>query len=99
MAEAVFRVAKEFDVMKVKLTKEGRERVERLSKEGRCLGCERKLQEGEKVTCGNCSTCYNALLKVPVATRIEKANEGKTLAPSPGGRKPANKFTQELAEA
>lgn len=98
MAEAVFRVAKEFDVVKVKLTKDGRERVERLTAANACLGCERKLDEDERCTCGNCATCYNAILKLPKPTRVNLANEGKTLAPTKGGRRPANKFTQELAQ-
>lgn len=98
MVVAEFRVAREYDVVKVKLTKEGRERVERLQSAGCCLGCERKFEPDERVTCGNCATCYNALLDVPVSVRVQKANEGKTLAPGKGGRKPANKFTAELAE-
>lgn len=98
MSEAVFRVAREFDVVKVKLTKDGRERVERLQSAGCCLGCERKFEPDERVTCGNCTTCYNALLEVAPSVRQQKANEGKTLAPGKGGRKPANKFTCELSE-
>jgi len=98
MSEAVFRVAREFDVVKVRLTKDGRERIERLQTADCCLGCERKFEDGERRTCGNCGTCYNALLEVPQSVRVQKANEGKTLAPGKGGRKPANKFTRELQE-
>lgn len=98
MSSAEFRVAKEYDVVKVKLTKEGRERIERLQAAGCCLGCERKMEPDERCTCGNCATCYNAVLKVPASVRQQLANEGKTLAPTSGGRKPSNKFTRELAE-
>lgn len=98
MSEAVFRVAKEFDVVKVKLTKEGRERVDRLLPNRQCLGCEVKVDKGQRYTCGNCGTCYNAVLEKSTAVRADLMRDGKTLPPTKGGRKPANKFTRELAE-
>jgi hypothetical protein len=98
MSDAVFRVAKEFDVVKVRVTKDGRERIERLQTAGCCLGCERKLDPQERCTCGNCVTCYNAVVSKPSSVRVQLMKEGKTLPPTKGGRKPANKFTRELSE-
>lgn len=107
MGNAVFRVAKEFDVVTIKSSKAADDRRDRLLEEGQCLGCERAFlrdKDGkvvERVTCGLCSTCYNAVLrkeKKNKGIRKELAREGKMLSPTDGGRRPANKFTRELAE-
>lgn len=99
MVEAVLHVAREFDVVKVKLTKQGAERVARLQAENKCLGCERDLIDDERVTCGQCTTCYNAAI-VAIGkrrfSRTELIREGKMLAPTKGGRPPGNPFTKEM---
>jgi NifB/MoaA-like Fe-S oxidoreductase len=101
MPEAIFRVAREYDVVRVRVTEEGQARVERLTAENRCLGCEAEHQAEAKVTCGQCATCYPASMRAirnKQTTRSQLIRDGKMLPPTKGGRKPANKFTQELAE-
>lgn len=101
MSEIAFRVAKEWDVVKVRITDAGQKRADLLLSQGRCLGCEEKLQDGEQVKCGQCATCYQAARRAinsKSVSRSELIREGKMLAPRQGGRKPSNKFTQELSE-
>ncbi len=100
MSDVWVRVAKEFDVIKVKVSKEGEKRLAILQQEGKCLGCERELEQGERITCGMCATCYNAALKAfkkKKVTRTQLIREGKMLPATDGGRRPVNKFTQELS--
>ena len=105
MSEVMFCVAKEFDVVKVKMTKEGSDRVERLTavgEHGACLGCERAFEDGEITRCGQCHTCYNGTLYAiskKKTTRAALIKAGKMLAPRAGGRKPANDFTRSLMES
>lgn len=98
MPEVLYRVAREFDVIKVKPTKEGQERIDRLTPDRCCLGCERKVDEDERYTCGNCPTCYNAILELPKNERVALMKSGETLTPTGGGRKHKNDFTRRLAE-
>jgi hypothetical protein len=97
MPEVMFRVATEFSVVKVKVTDEGQERVDRLSAEARCLGCEETLSG--KVRCGLCDTCYqgtrNAIRKKQVS-RNDLIRSGHMRVPQTGGRKPKNEFTRSL---
>lgn len=99
MADIEFRVATEFNVVKVRVTKEGEQRVDSLTKKHCCLGCEKQLTEEDRVRRGLCDTCYqgmkNAVNKQRVTER-ELMRDGKLLAPKPGGRKPANAFTASL---
>lgn len=94
-----FRVAKEFDVVKVRVSREGQERIARLQCEKKCLGCEEKFVEDERSRRGLCATCYggvmNAVRKHGVS-ESELMREGKLLPPSKGGRKPRNAFTASL---
>ena len=99
MATVEFCVATEFNVIRVKVTPEGEKRAARLTKEGRCLACERKLVEGERVRCGQCDTCYPATLrriKQRKITRKEVIQSGEMLAPKTAGRKPKNHYTAKL---
>jgi hypothetical protein len=106
---AIIRIATEFDLVKVNVTKAGEERIRRLSavgKYGACLGCEHAFTEQEikdgKKKCGQCETCYNGSLyafKKRRTTRKKLCDDGFMLAPAPGGRRPANDFTRSLSEA
>ncbi|MCA9367986.1 hypothetical protein KC887_07050 [Candidatus Kaiserbacteria bacterium] len=94
-----FRVATEFNVVKVKVTKETQSRVNAFSQENRCLGCEELIVDTDRKRRGLCSTCYAGVIhaiKKHGASEKQLMEEGKLLPPSPGGRKPANKFTASL---
>jgi hypothetical protein len=99
MTEVSFRVVKEFEVVRVKLTKEIQDRVQRLSAERKCLACQRDLVAGEKVTCGCCVQCYQiqsyAMRKGFVTLRSLIAS-GERKAAGVGGRKPASAYGMKL---
>jgi hypothetical protein len=100
IGESVFRVVKEWDVVRVRVTEEGRKRIERLLAENRCLGCEEPFADGEKVCCGQCTTCYPASMKGIRNHKVSRNNlirEGKMLSPGPPGPKPKNNYTRELS--
>lgn len=99
MSEIAYRVAKEWDVVKVRITEAGQKRADLLQSQNRCLGCEEKL-DGQQAKCGQCPTCYQASRRAIDARKVSRSElirEGKMLAPRTGGRKPSNKFTQELS--
>lgn len=99
MAEFEFRVATEFNVVKVKVTKEIQARVDELVAKGICLGCEEPILDVDRRRRGLCSTCYTAVCHgihhhgVSAKALMEA---GKLLPKKPGGRKPKNKFTASL---
>lgn len=85
----------------IRLSEEATKRRDRLLAENRCLGCERKFRDKEIKRCGQCHCCYQAVLRKEEddpKIREQLIREGKMLNPSEGGRKPASKFTQELAQ-
>jgi protein-arginine kinase activator protein McsA len=101
MPEVMYRVAREYDVVTVRITDQVKQRIDQLRLEGRCLGCQRQFEAGEKTCRGQCKTCYpNTARKI----RDGKVNEnqlireGKLLPAGTGGRKPTNDYTRELAE-
>jgi hypothetical protein len=102
--EVMFSVPTEFCIVKVKVTKEGVDRTERLlttGEHGACLGCEVVFTADDVKRCGMCHTCYNGALYAITKKRTTRAaliKAGKMLPPSPGGRKPANAFTRSLTE-
>lgn len=101
MTEVAFRVAKEWDVVTIRISDSGQKRVAQLLSQNRCLGCEEKHDEGQEVKCGQCPTCYQASRRAITAKRVsrnELIREGKMLAPRTGGKRPINKFTQELSQ-
>lgn len=94
------RVATEFNVVKVKITKEVQARIDQLLAENRCLGCEEPIVEGERRRRGLCSTCHSGVMhaiRKGKKTEKELMEAGNLLAKDPGGRKPANKFTASLS--
>jgi hypothetical protein len=96
-----FRVATEFSVMKVNVSKEGEARIKQFTEEHRCLGCGKKIDfaNGERVRRGHCDTCYSGVrhaIRKKTVTEKELMQEGKLLPPAPGGRKPANDFTAAI---
>lgn len=99
MAEFEFRVATEFNVVKVKISKEVQERIDRLAAEHRCIGCEEVILETDKERRGLCSTCYSGVrnaMKKHGASEKRLMEDGHLLPSKPGGRVPKNKFTAAL---
>lgn len=99
MAEFLYRVAKEFNVVTARISKTNEQRMRDLLSAGRCLGCENELVAGERVTRGLCATCYHGTLhaiKVGKTTEEDRLREGRILRASPGGRRPANKYLTDL---
>lgn len=78
------------------------ERRDQLLQEGKCIACEQPLDNNEHVRVGQCTTCYQATRKAERAgtvTRRKLIAAGKALPNSAPGRKPVNKYTQQLSEA
>jgi len=113
-AELMYLQAGAAEVVKVRVSKEHQARVDRLTAEHRCLGCERKLATKEvdvggvvvtriieKVSCGQCTTCYSGSLRSIARgthTRKELIGDGFMLPPGHAGRRATNKFTARLSE-
>lgn len=57
--ELMYCVVKEWNVVKVKLTKDGAERVARLQAANCCLACELPIEPGQQVVCGVHANCDN----------------------------------------
>jgi len=101
MADVEFRVATEFSVVRVRVTQEGQERADRLSAQNRCLGCEMVHEDGSKVRCGLCDTCYQGVQNAVRRKKVSKSkliSSGHMFAPGKGGRKPKNSFTESLGK-
>ena len=100
MSEIAFRVVREWDVVKVRISDDGQRRIDELVAQNRCVGCEEKFADGEQPKCGLHATCYQAARRAINAKRVSRTQlirEGKMLPPAQSGRKPSNKFTRELA--
>jgi hypothetical protein len=100
MSEITFRVVREWDVARVRLTEEADERVRSLRAACKCLGCEEPIRPGETVKCGLHDTCYQAARRAIRSGRFTQnqlIRDGKMLAPTEGGRRPTNKFSKELS--
>jgi hypothetical protein len=98
MLEVVFRVVKEFSVVKVKLTNNGEERLKRLTAEGKCLACERPVA-GEKVVCGCCVSCDQSqryAMRIGRVTLQELIAAGERQVKKTGGRKPKTAYSAKL---
>ncbi len=87
--------------MKVKLTKEGEERYNRLRSENKCLHCGEPLVPGEKVVCGchvGCDQSQRNAINTGRTTQNQLIKEGKRTIPYEHGRgrKPKSAATAEL---
>lgn len=85
----------------IKISAEGQERLDRLLPIPACLGCERPFVEGERVKCGQCATCYQAVANAEARRKVKRTDlirEGKMLPNRKPGRQPKNDFTKELSE-
>ena len=99
MIEVAFRVVREWDVVKVKLTNEGEERVNRLTAEGKCLACECELEPGQKVVCGCCVSCDQSqryAIRVGKATLHGLIKIGERMPAGTPGGKPKTAYSTRL---
>lgn len=98
MLEVVFRVVKEFDVVKVKLTAEGEERLARLTAERKCLACECSVV-GQKVVCGCCVACDQSqryAMRKGITTLRQLISSGERKVKATPGRKPGSAYAAKL---
>jgi hypothetical protein len=101
MSEVLLRVAREFDIVAVKVTADGDRRLERCDREGLCTACLNKIPAGAKSVRGQCMTCYPNTMKKIAAKKVSEnqlIREGKIKKAGRPGRKPVNDYTRELAE-
>lgn len=99
MGQVEFRVATEFNVVKVKVSAEAEQRIKELQEAGCCLGCKKKIEPEDRVRRGLCDTCYSGMrhaVKKRRTTENKLIAEGELLPPAQGGRRPANEFTKKL---
>lgn len=92
---------KEWEVTKIRITREGETRRKRCHEEHLCTACELPFKNGDKPKCGMHGACYQAALRAIEAkkiTRRELVAAGKMLPPSKGGRPAVSPFTKELSE-
>lgn len=100
MPEVMYRVAREFDVVTVRVPEEVQREVDRLVAENRCLGCEKEFEADEKRSCGQCPTCFSASYRAinrGDVTRNQLIREGKLLKSGKPGPKPKNDYTRRLS--
>jgi hypothetical protein len=99
MITVVLRVARDFDVIQLKLTKAVAKRVERLVGQDKCLACECALVAGAKTVSGCCMSCaqsqYYAIRKGHT-TLQQLIRNGERLAPKTPGRKPRGAYSAKL---
>ena len=98
MSDVVFRVTREFDVIKIRQSKAVQERVARLVAAGKCLACECELAQAKKVVSGCCSSCAQAqyyAIRKHRTSLIELIKNGERLPAQPPGRKP-NEYAARL---
>ena len=101
MPEVMYRVAREYDVVAVRIPDDVLKRRDAMVSQGKCLGCGRDIEEGEKKTCGQCSTCYPATaarIRLKKVNRNDLIRSGELLPQGKPGPKPKNDYTRKLAE-
>jgi protein-arginine kinase activator protein McsA len=95
----LFRVAKEFSVVTVRISKTNEQRMKELSEAGKCLGCEHKFVKDETVRRGLCIKCYRGTMhaiRVGKTSEEDRLREGRLKEASGGGRRPSNDYIKEL---
>ncbi len=99
--ELMYCVVKEWNVVKVKLTREGAERVARLQAAKCCLACELPIVEGQQVVCGvhaNCDNTQRYAIKKGKTTldALIKNGERRPAGEAGYGRKPSTDYGAKL---
>lgn len=83
----------------MRVTEEVHRRINEMSGQ-KCLGCEREFDADERTVRGCCLACYAAINRAIRSGRVTEKDmmkEGRILAAGPGGRKPVNPMSKELA--
>jgi hypothetical protein len=92
--ELMYCVVKEWNVVKVKLTKEGAERVTRLQAAKCCLACELPIEPGQQVVCGvhvNCDNTQRYAIRKGKTTVDDLIKKGERRPPGEQGYGPKPK--------
>jgi len=100
MPEVMYRVAREFDVVTVRVPEDVQREVDRLVAENKCLGCHQPFRDGQKRTRGQCSTCFSGsyrAIEKGKKTLNQLIREGKLLKAGRPGPKPVNDYTRQLS--
>jgi hypothetical protein len=95
----MYRVAKEFAVEEVMLTKEIEQRIATLTAANKCLACECVHEPGTQVICGTCPSCNQTQhygMRKGKCTLRQLIQRGERLPAKPGGRKPGTKYAAQL---
>lgn len=99
MLKVVFRVAREFDVIEVKLTKAVQQRLVSFAKQRKCLACERVIPKTERMICGCCMSCDQSqryAIRKGKATLQGLLERGERAVKATPGRKPATAYAAKL---
>lgn len=99
MLEVAFRVVKEFDVVKVRLTKAVQNKLVSFAKERKCLACERLIPKTERMVCGCCMSCDQSqryAMRKGKATLQQLLERGERAVKATPGRKPATAYAAKL---
>lgn len=101
MQQQVTFTVMEAKVQSVRMTKQAKERQDKLLAEGKCLGCERTLAQNETTRRGQCSSCYGKFyyrLDKGQYTEADYIRKGYWLPKDAGGRPPEGEISRKLAE-
>jgi hypothetical protein len=99
MLKVVFRVAREFDVIEVKLTELVQKKLAAFAKEHKCLACERPIEKTERLICGCCVSCDQTqryAMRKGKVTLEELLESGERAVKATSGRKPASDYAAKL---
>jgi hypothetical protein len=99
MLKVMFRVAKEFDVVEVKLTKLVQDKLVAFKSARKCLACEREIEPTERMCCGCCVSCDQTqryAMRKGKITLEELLECGERAVQAIPGRKPANAYAAKL---
>lgn len=101
MFDEVVLIISERSMKRIRMSAAGKERRDRLTQEGKCLGCEETIEPNDQTTCGQHRRCYLSamyLIQKKQTTREKLVREGYMLVPTSGGRKPSE-ISKKLMEA
>ncbi len=99
MLKVMFRVAREFDVIEIKLTQLVQDKLAAFAKERKCLACERQMEPEERLVCGCCVSCDQSqryAIRKGKATLQDLLECGERAVQAIPGRKPATAYAAKL---
>ena len=101
MFDEVVMIVSERKAVRIRLSASGRERRDRLTREGKCLSCEKTMAGEKHPKLGNHNSCYLKayhLIRTGQKTLEQLIRSGFVLVPTKGGRKPSE-ISKKLMEA